>query len=105
MYEEIPMYDFANIYREFLNDYSGNGWILNLDLDYFFSRQPESYNISLSDSYIEEIFTATKEALDNGKIKVLTIALSPEPSGGWQNAETLCAKLCKTLDVDFNLPE
>jgi hypothetical protein len=84
-------------------------WIVNIDLDYFFHdffRQNEPKDIRLfSDQYIERVFSSIRYHHQQGRITVLTIALSPEFCGGWNNAEQLCSTICKIMDVPFNLPE
>lgn len=71
--------------KKYINDLS---WIVNLDLDYFFSSSPEKLQL-FSDSYIESIASSIRKGLDLGMIKVLTIALSPECCGSWEKAEEL----------------
>ena len=56
-------------------------WIFNLDLDYFFDR--EGMQI-YTDDYIRTFAQDLYNALDN--IAVLTIAMSPECCGGWENS-------------------
>lgn len=84
-------------------------WIVNIDLDYFFHdffRQNKAKDICLfSDHYIERVFSSIRYHHRQGRIAVLTIALSPEFCGGWNNAEQLCATVCKIIDVPFSLPE
>jgi hypothetical protein len=90
-------------------EYSEHEWIVNIDLDYFFHdffRQNEPIYIRLfSDQYIERLFSSIRYHYQQGKIAVLTIALSPEFCGGWNNAEQLCSMVCEIMDIPFNLPE
>jgi hypothetical protein len=89
--------------------YSEHEWIVNIDLDYFFHdffRQNEPIYIRLfSDQYIERVFSSIRYHYQQGKIAVLTIALSPEFCGGWNNAEQICSMVCEIMDIPFNLPE
>ena len=55
-------------------------WILNLDLDYFYRDNIQI----LTDEYIVKVAKDIKKAKDG--IAVMTIALSPECCGGWDNA-------------------
>ena len=81
---------------------SKNKWIFNIDLDYFFCGR-ESYNRMLSDEYAQAVFNIVHKKYQDGTIKVLTIALSPELCGGWKPAEHLCQKLCATMGLEFAL--
>ncbi len=83
--------------------YSKNEWILNIDLDYFFCGR-ESYNRMLSDEYAQAVFDVVHKKYQDGTIKVLTIALSPELCGGWEPAEHLCQRLCDIMGLEFALP-
>lgn len=79
--------------KKYINDFS---WIVNLDLDYFFSSQPEKLQL-FSDDYIEAIGKSLRSGIESGLIKVLTIALSPECCGGWEKAEMLLGKVMTAL--------
>ncbi|MGF1903463.1 UPF0489 family protein [Aliivibrio sifiae] len=80
-------------------------WIVNIDLDYFFSEHTNGQYINLvSDEYLLSIFSAIKVRLETKEIACLTICLSPECCGGWSNAELMSQKIMKILDVDFQLP-
>lgn len=104
-WEEIHMSRLPEMFADFLSDYGGDGWILNIDLDYFFSRQPQDYARVQSEYYIGEIFRAVKQVVDSGRLACLTICLSPECCGGWKPAEELCYELCDELGINFRLPE
>ncbi len=81
-------------------------WIVNMDMDYFFYDNPsQESRLMFSDQYINDLFRAIERKQADGTIAVLTIALSPEYSGGWKSAEELCAKICELLDLPFSLPE
>ncbi len=71
-------------------------WIVNLDLDYFFSAAPEKV-LLFSQDYIRSLSDAIKAGLLSGMIEVLTISLSPECCGSWENAEKML------LEFGFNL--
>lgn len=81
--------------RIYLNDLP---WILNLDIDYFFSSQPHKLPL-FSDEYVEALAHSLKKGLDNGMIKVLTIALSPECCGSWEKAEKMLEPFKKILKL------
>ncbi|WP_165874678.1 UPF0489 family protein [Cocleimonas flava] len=104
LFEEVKPYFFIENTKEYLSTYSNNKWIINLDLDYFFSKQNDQYELMYSDTFIEGAFQIIKDSLDKGIISVLTICLSPECCGGWEKAESLCSLLTKKLEIDFTLP-
>src|SRR5690606_8870307 len=79
--------------------------ILNIDLDYFSCQKTVYDHIQfMSDAYIRQIFSEVKRVLDGGKIAVLTICLSPECCGGWNEAENFCSIACEELGLEFSLP-
>jgi hypothetical protein len=69
---------------------------VNLDIDYFFSSQPQKLAL-FSDEFVDAVACTLKKGLGNGMIKVLTIALSPECCGGWEKAESMLLKFQKIL--------
>lgn len=69
-------------------------WILNLDIDYFFK---EELQIS-TDNYIEKVAVDIKKAMPN--IACLTIALSPECCGGWNNAIRVYNIIASILNLE-----
>lgn len=58
--------------------------IINLDIDYFFCNNPK-YFIFFSDYAIERLIEGIMK-LVRDKRNILTIALSPECCGGWENS-------------------
>jgi len=104
-WEEIYMWDLPEMFIDFVMRYKNNKWIINIDLDYFFSRQPKDFHVIQSDHYISEIFTSLSSIMNDGNIECLTICLSPECCGGWRNAEELCYQLCGEIGVEFKLPD
>lgn len=84
---------------------SNSKWIVDIDLDYFFYESCEKgFSLMFSEEYIEEFCRIIKKNL-NDKIIVLTISLSPECCGGWEEAEKLCQTITGFLELDFNLSE
>lgn len=79
--------------KKYINDLP---WIVNLDLDYFFSARPEKLPL-FSDEYVESIAQSLRLGLESGMIRVMTIALSPECCGGWEKAEALLEKVSRNL--------
>lgn len=92
---EIKAYDLVkfshNLFFE-KNYFNDLPWIVNLDLDYFFSAAPEKLEL-FSDDYIHNIALSLKQGMSSGMISVLTISLSPECCGSWEKAERMLKKL------------
>ena len=69
-------------------------WIVNLDLDYFFySYGDDGMKRLMTDEYIRTLAAVMKRNL--GRIEVITVALSPECCGGWENALGTAMKLIR----------
>ena len=97
--EEVKAYDLVkNISATFSGEKYVNDlpWIVNLDLDYFFSAAPEKLEL-FSEDYINSLASGIKVGLKNEMIKVLTISLSPECCGSWEKAEKMLARFGYTL--------
>jgi len=88
------------------NDNTNCEWIVDIDLDYFFYQHAgtKEHLALLAPDYIQHLFSEIAKVHSAGRIRVLTIALSPGWCGGWANAERLCEMLCNTLGVPFALP-
>jgi len=86
---------FTGIFKgeRFVNDLN---FIVNLDLDYFFSAQPEKAQL-FSDDYIRSLKEALDLGLKSGLIEILTISLSPECCGSWEKAEVMLQKFGYSL--------
>lgn len=74
-------------------------WIINLDIDYFFCEYEDDYFQFVTDNYILRIADEIKKNKD--RIEVITIALSPECCGGWQNSERIARLIGSQLGYDF----
>ncbi|KFC19691.1 hypothetical protein IO90_10510 [Chryseobacterium sp. FH1] len=79
-------YDIEHFLREFKHwiEYPKNGCIVNLDLDYFFASVGGPQIQLYSDEAIKKVAEEIKKRM--AEIDVLTIALSPECCGGWENS-------------------
>lgn len=103
MTEDVKPFDLAKRLNEifsgekFVNDLP---WIVNLDLDYFFSAAPEKLEL-FSEDYLRSLVESIKLGLDSQMIEVLTISLSPECCGSWAKAESCLAKFAKVFPVSF----
>lgn len=95
--EDVKPYDLVKRMTEifgeekYLNELP---WVVNLDLDYFFSAAPEKVEI-FGEDYLERLAKSIKNGLENKMIEVMTISLSPECCGGWEKAESAMAKFSK----------
>ncbi len=78
--------------------------IVNIDLDYFFYKKAEDSGFMFTRSYRDEIFSAVNAGLERGRVKVLTISLSPDCCGGWRAAEQLMLEVSDALSIDFRIP-
>lgn len=79
-----------------------NKWIINLDIDYFFTENNGFAYQYLTDEYIINLIKQLKLALDEGIIEVLTIAISPECCGDWSKGIRLANLVSEYLKIDFN---
>lgn len=92
--EEIRAYDlvkYANGLFSGVNYVNDLPWIVNLDLDYFYSAAPEKVEL-FSENFVESLAKALEQGVSNEMIKVLTISLSPECCGSWEKAEKMLKK-------------
>ena len=85
-------------------NYKKNSWILNIDLDYFFSDDKSGQPFQfLTDEYIIKM---CQDIIRSGdKIQVITIALSPDFCGGWKNAKRILEIMDGVLSFDFPFDE
>lgn len=89
-----------------LEEREGHGWIVNVDLDYFFCEQGGGRKLMFSDGYVETIFRVIRQCYEQGKVTCLTLCLTPDEhyTGGWAQAEALCDRICRILGIAFKLP-
>ncbi len=81
--------------KVYLNDFP---WIINIDLDYFFTKAPHKIPM-YSESYLEKIRECFLEGLLRHKIAMMTVSLSPECCGSYDHAESVLKKIFSlTLD-------
>lgn len=76
------------------------GWIVNIDIDYFFSRIDEKLIQIYSNDAIGAFAKVIKKCMPN--IDVLTIALSPECCGGWEESLRIMEIFSETLEISFS---
>lgn len=106
--DEYPIPGLFNL-MDYLFDEENSGtdnWIVNIDLDYFF-QHIENTDITLRIISYEAIdfFLQKIKPYLNEKITVMTIALSPECCGGWENSLALMDYFAKKLEIEFSINE
>ena len=97
---EYEIEEFINEFEYWIED-SKNGFIINLDLDYFFSRLNSKTVQLYSDETIKTVATLLKNKLRG--IDVLTICLSPECCGGWENSIRVLKIFEDILELELNI--
>ncbi|QNR22772.1 peptide arginase family protein [Croceimicrobium hydrocarbonivorans] len=81
---------------------SNNRCIINIDIDFFFTQLDKEYIQIYTNEVIYE-FAKSLATLKN-KITVITICLSPECCGGWNNALDIASIFSEALENKF-IPE
>lgn len=95
-YQPGPFELYNNI-AYWLNN-KGGKWIFNFDLDYFFNDNGMQL---FTDDYIKATIRDLKQGMEY--VAVLTIALSPECCGGWNNAIRIMNFIAEELNLDLRL--
>jgi hypothetical protein len=98
---EIEFQDLLVDMFNYIANKNKNKWILNLDIDYFFSSTENGIIQFFSDKYIIELSKVIKKVINN--IEVLTICLSPECCGGWEIAIEKNELICNELGIGFKI--
>lgn len=81
-------------------------WIVNVDVDYFF--YPDSVRDSrrlFSSEYVADLFRGLGKQLNDGRIEVVTIALSPGNTGTWKKARAMCLEICGHFGIPLEETE
>lgn len=81
---------------------SGHGWIINVDLDFFFTSLPQKKRWA-SESFLNEFFALIKQVEKRGDLISCTLALSPECCGGWGPSLQLMQEVARRLSLPFSL--
>ena len=84
---------------------SGPQWIVNLDLDYFVADVDGATEQLVSDAFVRSVARAIENARDAGMVEVVTIALSPDNTGGWDMATRLWNLMREELGTTLTVPE
>jgi hypothetical protein len=77
-------------------------WIINLDLDYFYPKELKE-NLLFDTQWIKTFFRQIKKQYDQGDIALITVALSPECCGSWENAEQVCSLFSEVFNVKVKI--
>lgn len=97
---EPEIYELQENLSYWINSNNKNKWIVNLDIDYFFTDYNERHFQFLTDDYVLKIAEEIKKSWEN--IEVLTIALSPELCGGWDNALRVGKLITGYLEIKWS---
>ena len=107
---EYPVNGLFNLMDYFFNtEETGEyKWIVNIDLDYFYQQIDYTDTTLRMFSYeaIGYFLNKLKVKLKEGRIAVLTIALSPECCGNWEswdNSIILMKFFAEQLDIEFDI--
>jgi len=96
---DLDIYELQENLSYWINTNNEHKWIVNLDIDYFFTDYDEKRFQFLTDEYILKIAEEIKKSWNN--IEVLTIALSPEFCGGWDNAIRVTKLITNYLNITW----
>jgi hypothetical protein len=95
---ESPPYDLPENLDYWLRQ--SRGWIVNIDLDYFYCRGPgeDEYLPLFSDDFIDKSFAALRGAMDAGLVAVVTVCLTPSHfTPGWDACLALSRRIFEIL--------
>jgi len=82
--EYIKTWESSDLIREInRHETDGSNWILNIDIDFFFTVGDPKLDL-FSEEYVAEFSKWVQKKKEQGAI--ITFALSPECSGGWERA-------------------
>ena len=96
---EHDIYELHENLSYWINKNSINKWIVNLDIDYFFTKYNENHFQFLTDEYVLKIAEEIKKCWNS--VEVFTIALSPELCGGWENAVRVARLITDHLNIQW----
>jgi hypothetical protein len=80
-----------------------NQKILNIDIDYFFKQDYETNFELFSDQTVN--FFSNWLLKNKDKFDIITIALSPECCGSWENSINMANKILNSLDIKIEIKE
>lgn len=104
-WEPIEMANLPGSIGPCLENPPSDGWIVNVDVDYFFYSREEGERTQLQRKrYILDLAAAFRKANEAGQVMCLTVCLSPECCGGWRSAEGIAGLFLTEMGIKFNLP-
>ena len=77
-------------------------WIINIDVDYFVVESGNGYLNLFSDDFIDYLTECLYKLSKEGFVEIMTISLSPECAGGWENSIQLANKICKKFGCNIS---
>lgn len=101
MWRDIDVWDLPTSLSKIIQDEENVRWILNIDIDYFFTGNRNQFQF-LTDEYILNICEQINMCRE--RIDVITIALSPDFTGGWEPAKRVSEIITAKLGLDFKFP-
>ena len=98
IYYQLGPFELYNNINQWLEDKKSDKWIFNFDLDYFFNDNGMQL---FTDDYIKTTVKDLKQGMEH--VAVLTIALSPECCGSWDNAIRVMNIVAEELEIELRL--
>tara|TARA_R110002020_G_scaffold402129_1_gene612318 strand:+ start:389 stop:1105 length:717 start_codon:yes stop_codon:yes gene_type:complete len=105
IYYSPDLFSLPNNICYWMNEkHDNNKWILNIDLDYFFTDDSSGVPYQfLTDEYIIKICENVSQCLP--RVEVVTIALSPDFCNGWANSFSKLKLITDFFNLDFPYSE
>lgn len=100
-WRDIAIWDLPEKLCEIISNDKEVRWILNLDIDYFFTGRGNEFQF-LTDLYIQRLCDQINSC--RHRIDVITIALSPDFTGGWSHAKRISELIADRLNLSFQFP-
>lgn len=101
VWRDVDIWDLPTSISKVIQDEENVRWILNIDIDYFFTGNRNQFQF-LTDFYIKEL--CNEIARCQNRIDVITIALSPDFTNGWPDAIRVAEMLANNLGLSFKFP-
>ncbi|MCG3166482.1 MAG: hypothetical protein POELPBGB_02261 [Bacteroidia bacterium] len=99
--QKVTFFELVENIDYWIQNNAVNDWIVNIDIDYFFVSDSNGHYQIFTDDFIVALCKAIQKADD--RIALITICLSPECCGGWEQSIRVAKLVCKTLGIDFKL--
>ena len=98
MIKTDSIWDFVNYFENIFKD-KEDKWIINIDIDFFVASYEGKIVNLIADDALNYISKHIKKLNDEERIEVITISLSPECSGGWENSISIANKIGEALNL------